>query len=469
MKSLSKHVYFLGIGGTLIGNIAILAQESGYQVSGFDGKIYPPMSDLLDSANIKTYEGFSPDQLKPRPDHIVIGNANLPRGEEPLEYILNEDFTYSSGAQWLSENILQDKHVFAVAGTHGKTSTTGILSWILEETEKEPGFLVGGIPLNFERASRLGGGNYFVIEADEYDTSYFDRRAKFMHYRPKTMIINNLEYDHADIYADLAAIQYQFEHLIRTVPGNGRIVVPWGETSIEEVLAKGCWTPVSHTLVNPTQTALNEASKQSQDLWVAQNQSQDGSVFSVSHNGETIGTARWEQFGLHNVKNALGAIVASQEAGVDPVDAIEALSSYQGIKRRMERFANAKNVTFYDDFAHHPTAIEATLQGLRQRVGTDRIVAVIEPRTHTMQQGAHLEKLKACCTDADETYWFDGPNVKMDLTNIAQENSVPSRVYGDIEQLVEALCTPHDEPTHVVLMSNGGFGGIYEKISNRLA
>ena len=462
------HIYFLGIGGTLIGNLAILAQEAGFRVSGSDGKIYPPMSDLLHQAKIEVFEGFDPEQLRNEPQCVIIGNANLPRGNAALEYVLNHDLYYASGPEWLANHILQDRHVFAVSGTHGKTTTTGMLSWILEFSQKQPGFLIGGIPHNFENPARIGGEQYFVIEADEYDTSYFDRRAKFMHYRPRTLIINNLEHDHADIYANLEAIQYQFEHLIRTVPGNGRIIVPWGVPNISDVLDRGVWSPISHTLVNPTDSQLNQATAESNDLWVATTQAQGGTKFTVSQNGKHLGTVHWQQFGLHNVTNALSAIVASQEAQVPVGSALKALESFKGIKRRMEIFARAEKLTFYDDFAHHPTAIDATLQGLRHQVGDERIIAVVEPRTHTMQLGAHRQSLVTCCDSADEVIWFHGPNVQLDLEAVAKESTKPSSIEHDIDQLVATLCQTKQSPTHIVLMSNGGFSGIYELISDQL-
>ncbi len=463
---MAERIYFLGIGGTLMGNLAILAKQAGYEVSGSDRKIYPPMSDQLAAAGIPTEEQFEQAHLNPPPDVVVIGNANLPRGAESLESILDTDIPYMSGAEWLGRNVLAGRHVFAVAGTHGKTTTTGMLTWILESAGKHPGFLVGGAPVNFDASARLGSSKYFVVEADEYDTSYFDRQAKFMHYKPRTLLINNIEFDHADIYTDLAAIQFQFHHLVRTVPRTGRIIAPWGTRTVDEVLAQGLWTPISFTSVDPTSKEL-EASK-AVDFWHAKTVASDGSTFDLFHNRRKIGALEWHHFGHHNVSNALQAIAAAREAGVSIRESLEALSTFEGVKRRMEIVATKDGLTVYDDFAHHPTAILTTLQGLRNRIGREHILAVVEPRSHTMQMGTHREPLTTCCSPADSVIWFKGDNVDMDLDALADSNIVPSEVMFDHDKLVDRICQPVDKPTHIVLMSNGGFGGIYDKIRERL-
>lgn len=463
---MAERIYFLGIGGTLMGNLAILAKQAGYEVSGSDRKIYPPMSDQLAAAGIPTEERFEQAHLNPPPDVVVIGNANLPRGAESLEFILDTDIPYMSGAEWLGRNVLAGRHVFAVAGTHGKTTTTGMLTWILESAGKHPGFLVGGAPVNFDASARLGSSKYFVVEADEYDTSYFDRQAKFMHYKPRTLLINNIEFDHADIYTDLAAIQFQFHHLVRTVPRTGRIIAPWGTRTVDEVLAQGLWTPISFTCVDPTSKEL-EASK-AVDFWHAKTVASDGSTFDLFHNRRKIGALEWHHFGHHNVSNALQAIAAAREAGVSIRESLEALSTFEGVKRRMEIVATKDGLTVYDDFAHHPTAILTTLQGLRNRIGREHILAVVEPRSHTMQMGTHREPLTTCCSPADSVIWFKGDNVDMDLDALADSNIVPSEVMFDHDKLVDRICQPVDKPTHIVLMSNGGFGGIYDKIRERL-
>lgn len=466
---MKKRIYFLGIGGTLMGSLAILAKEAGYEVSGSDGKIYPPMSTLLSAAKVEVHEGFKTTHLLPPPDTVVIGNANLPRGVESLEYVLNQKLHYESGAEWLGRNILPDRTVYAVAGTHGKTSTASMLAWIFEETGRSPGYLIGGAPLNFKSSARLGTGRQFIVEADEYDTSYFDRRAKFMHYPPDTLLINNIEFDHADIYADLASIQYQFHHLIRTVPATGRIVVPWGSTAMEEVLEKGCWSKLSYTSPQPIPRSSKVSHTSEFDLWYAEVLRQDGSEVAIFHNHELQGNLRWGLMGQHNVSNGLQAIAAAFEAGVPPLDALAALRTFKGIKRRMEVFAVKGSLTFYDDFAHHPTAITTTLQGLRDRVGTDKITAVIEPRTHTMQMGAHREALRSCCAAADEAIWFKSDQVSMDLKELAAQSSVRSVVFDDLDALVDEVCHTTDVARHVVLMSNGGFGNVYERIRRRLS
>ena len=464
---MAEHIYFLGIGGTLMGNLAILAKQAGYNVRGSDRKIYPPMSDQLAAAEIPIEEGFERAHLNPPPDVVVIGNANLPRGAESLEFVLDADIPYMSGAEWLGRNVLAGRHVFAVAGTHGKTTTTGMLTWILESAGKKPGFLVGGAPLNFEASARLGSSKYFVVEADEYDTSYFDRQAKFMHYRPRTLLINNIEFDHADIYSDLAAIQFQFHHLIRTVPRSGRIIAPWGMRAVDEVLEQGIWTPISYTSVDPTNKEL-EASK-NVDFWHAKTITSDGSNFDLFHNRRKIGSLEWFHYGHHNVSNALQSVAAAREAGVSIRESLDALASFDGVKRRMEVIVTKNHLTVYDDFAHHPTAILTTLQGLRNRVGLEHILAVVEPRSHTMQMGTHREPLTTCCSPADDVIWFKGDNVDMNLDALAENNIVPSEVMDDLGELVDKICEPVDHPSHVVLMSNGGFGGIYELVRERLS
>ena len=450
-----------------MGNLAILAKQAGYDVTGSDQRIYPPMSDMLKDAGIEVSEGFEEKQLQPPPDNVVIGNANLPRGVESLEYILDAGMPYMSGAEWLGRNVLFGRHVFAVAGTHGKTTTTGMLTWILDCAGKKPGYLVGGAPLNFDAATRLGESKYFVVEADEYDTSYFDRQAKFMHYRPRTLLINNIEFDHADIYPNLESIQTQFHHLIRTVPKTGRIVAPWGMRAVDDVIAQGSWTPISYTAVDPAAKELDTGVDV--DLWHAETNSADGSDFTVFHNRRKVGTLSWDQYGIHNVSNALQSIVAAREAGISLKQSLEALQSFKGIKRRMEVFAKKGELICYDDFAHHPTAIKTTLQGLRNRVGLEYILAVVEPRSHTMQMGTHREPLHTCCSPADKVIWFKGDNVDMDLDSLALNNIVPSEVMDNHDHLAAEICRPVDQPSHVVLMSNGGFGGIYDKIRSRLS
>ncbi len=463
---MSERLYFLGIGGTLMGGLAQLAKARGFRVSGCDNAIYPPMSDQLAAAEIEVFEGFDPTQLDPPPDRVVVGNARLPRGHPAIEHILNEDLPYTSGAQWLGEAVLADRWVIAVAGTHGKTTTASMVAWILECAGLEPGFMIGGVPSNFEQSARLGASRFFVVEADEYDTSYFDRRSKFVHYRPRTLAINNLEYDHADIFDNLDAIQTQFHHLIRTVPASGRIIAPTHDPAVDEVLHRGCWTPVSR-VGNPEdfQSALE---LDSGEVWHAQRGTRDGSAFEVARNQETVGRVEWSQFGAHNVSNALVAVAAAEHAGVAPAQAVDALSSFAGVQRRLELFAQKGRIRVYDDFAHHPTEIRSTLQALRNRVGTQRIVAVVEPRTHTMSLGSLRKDLVHCCAPADEVVWFRNSGIRWDLNELIRKSVVPATLLEDVDAIVERVTQPTRRTTHVVVMSNGNFAGIRQKLASVL-
>ena len=463
---MSRHIYFLGIGGTLMGSLAQLAREQGLRVSGSDQALYPPMSDQLRDADIQLYEGFDPAQLQPEPDLVVIGNAGLPRGHPGVEYVLDRGIPYTSGAQWLGEAILPGRWVLAVSGTHGKTTTASMLTWILEQAGLEPGYLIGGVPKNFPRSARLGASPFFVVEADEYDTSYFDRRSKFVHYRPRTLIINNLEYDHADIFPDLAAIQTQFHHLLRTVPGSGLVVAPSSDDNVNEVLNQGCWTPIER--VGP-RSARQPHERDTGNRWHARDrEGNSGSTFDVLLGDTDYGCIDWELLGEHNVHNALAAIAAARHAGVPPANAIAALNDFLGVTRRMDLIAQIGDVCVYDDFAHHPTAIRTTLQGLRKKVGSDEIIAVIEPRSHTMSLGTLRSELTTCCSAADAVYWFRGENIRWDLSEVVQECVVPAFQFDNLERLADALANLPPRKRHIVLMSNGSFGGIYETLPRRL-
>ncbi|MFP6796910.1 MAG: UDP-N-acetylmuramate:L-alanyl-gamma-D-glutamyl-meso-diaminopimelate ligase [Pseudomonadales bacterium] len=465
---MSERIYFLGIGGTLMGSLALLAKESGFDVAGSDGPIYPPMSEQLANAGITVSEGFTSSDLKPTPNKIVIGNAKLPRGDPAVEFVLNQNLDYTSGAAWLGENILRNRWVIAIAGTHGKTTTTSMVAWILEYAGLDPGFLIGGVPNNFGVSARLGESPFFVVEADEYDASYFDRRSKFVHYRPKTLVINNLEYDHADIFEDLASIQTQFHHLIRTVPSDGLIVAPQQSSAIEAVLKRGCWTPVSRfSAVKEKRTQLID--NDNGELWHASAMKSDGSRFTVALSDTALGSVEWTLLGVHNVDNALTAIAAARHAGVPADIAIEALGQFTGVKRRMELFAAKDGLRCYDDFAHHPSAIRTTLQGLRNHVGTERIVAIVEPRTHTMSLGTFRDDLYHCTSPADEVIWFRSETIQWDLNELVNESLTASSVENDVDRLVDRISEYVGENCHVVIMSNGGFGGIYEKITQRLS
>ncbi len=453
-----------------MGSLAQLAQQKGFEVSGFDRALYPPMSDQLAAAGIEVFEGFDPGQLRPPPDLAIIGNAGMPRGHEAVEYVLDNDIPYTSGAEWLGEAVLRERWTIAAAGTHGKTTTASMVAHILAEAGLDPGFLIGGVPANFPTSARLGSAPFFVVEADEYDTSYFDRRSKFLHYRPKTLILNNLEFDHADIFDDLDQIQHQFHHLVRSVPGTGLIIAPDHDPNIRETLERGSWTPVSTIALADNGLAPQTSTIATADEWHAADIDPDGSRFTVYLNGRSLGSVGWDLIGRHNVANAVAALAASRHAGVPPVQGIAALKSFRGVHRRMELIVDLPRLKVYDDFAHHPTAIRTTLQGLRARVGSERILAVVEPRTHTMSLGTLRRELANCCAAADQAIWFRRDNIRWDVADVVQDSLAPASVETDIASLVDRIAALADEqrPTHVVIMSNGAFGGIYERLRNRL-
>ena len=447
------HIHILGICGTFMGSLAVLAKEAGHRVTGSDANVYPPMSTQLEAQGIELTQGYDPAQLDPAPDLVVIGNA-LSRGNPAVEFVLDKGLPYVSGPQWLAEHVLQGRWVLAVAGTHGKTTTTSMLAWVLEHAGMSPGFLIGGVPQNFGISARLGGTPFFVVEADEYDSAFFDKRSKFVHYRPRTTILNNLEYDHADIFPDLAAIERQFHHLVRTIPSSGLIIHPTAETALVRVLQMGCWTPVQTTGAG--------------GQWQARLLAEDGSRFEVLFDGEVQGTVNWELTGQHNVANALATLAAARHVGVVPGMGVAALSEFRRVKRRMEKVAEVRDVTVYDDFAHHPTAIATTLQGLRARVGSERIIAVIEPRSNSMKLGAHRDGLPDSVTGADSVVWYAPPNLGWDLAGTAAACQVPAVVCDSLEAIIARVQAELDGPTHVVIMSNGGFGGLHGKLAAAL-
>jgi UDP-N-acetylmuramate: L-alanyl-gamma-D-glutamyl-meso-diaminopimelate ligase len=450
------HIHILGICGTFMGGIALLAREHGVQVSGADANVYPPMSTQLSEQGITLTEGYAAEQLDPAPDCVVIGNA-MSRGNPAVEYTLNQGLSYTSGPQWLSENVLQDRWVLAVAGTHGKTSTASILAWILDYAGLSPGFLIGGVPRNFGISARLGSAPFFVVEADEYDTAFFDKRSKFVHYHPRTLVLNNLEFDHADIFPDLAAIQTQFHHLVRTVPGNGLIVSNGDDANLDAVLERGCWTPVETV-----------SSGDSDAQWQVRKQTDDGRCFDVMLAGAVVGTVNWEQLGDHNVHNALVAIAAARHAGVPVAQAIAALSEYRGVKRRMELRGQVNGVTVYDDFAHHPTAIATTLQGLRRRVGAARILLLLEPRSNTMRMGVHRDTLAASMQGADLIWIHEPAELDWSLADLVQGMDMPVEVSNSVDAIVAGVVQAARSGDHVLVMSNGGFGGIHQKLLDKL-
>jgi UDP-N-acetylmuramate: L-alanyl-gamma-D-glutamyl-meso-diaminopimelate ligase len=452
------HVHILGICGTFMGGIAAVARAAGHEVTGSDRNVYPPMSTQLEALGIELSEGYGAEQLKLKPDVVLVGNV-MSRGQPVIEALLESAIPYRSGPEWLAREVLGDRWVLAVAGTHGKTTTSSMLAWILESAGLSPGFLIGGVAGNFPVSARLGEEPYFVIEADEYDTAFFDKRAKFIHYRPRTLVLNNLEFDHADIYPDLAAIERQFHYLIRTVPASGRIVCNGADANLARVLGMGCWSQVERF----SAAAAPDAA------WSAQlTGTQDGSVFTVLNAGREIGEVRWPLIGTHNVDNALAAMLAAQHAGV-PIDcAIAALSRFAGVRRRMELRGTAAGVHVYDDFAHHPTAIATTLAGLRQRVGKERIVAVLEPRSFTMRAGVHRETLAASLDAADEVWLYAPADLGWDAAAAVKPLGERVKVSGDLEALVAALGAGLRPADHVLVMSNGGFGGIHGRLLERL-
>ncbi len=418
-----------------MGGIALLAREKGHQVTGSDTNVYPPMSTMLTDQCVDIMQGFQPQDIPVDSDTLVVGNV-MRRGLEIVEHMLDHNLPYTSGPQWLHENILRERWVLAVAGTHGKTTTASMLAWILEYAGLKPGFLIGGVPENFGVSARLGDSPFFVVEADEYDTAFFDKRSKFVHYHPRTVILNNLEYDHADIFPDIQAIKTQFHHLMRTVPGSGLAVVNAQDANLKDTLAMGCWTPVETF---------------AEGDWRAEYLQADGSEFRVFCKGVEQGVVRWDLLGEHNVNNALAAVAAARHAGVPAEHAVAALAEFQGVKRRMQVRGTVNGVTVYDDFAHHPTAITTTLAGLRAKVGKARIIALLEPRSNTMRMGTHGAAVEAALQVADHAFIYQLPEL------------------DDIDALVTAVTDLAQAGDHILVMSNGGFGGIHDKLLANLA
>ncbi|HET7662916.1 MAG TPA: UDP-N-acetylmuramate:L-alanyl-gamma-D-glutamyl-meso-diaminopimelate ligase [Rhodanobacteraceae bacterium] len=445
-------LHILGICGTFMGGLAALARELGHEVEGSDANVYPPMSTQLEGLGIRLAEGYKAEHLQPAPDLVVVGNA-MTRGNPAVEYMLDARLPYISGPQWLGEQVLAQRDVLAVAGTHGKTTTTSLLAHLLESAGMAPGFLIGGVPGNFGVSARLGGASRvpspesrvpFVIEADEYDTAFFDKRSKFVHYRPRIAILNNLEYDHADIFPDVAAIQRQFHHLVRTVPGNGRLIVNAEDERLAEVLAMGCWTPVETFGIDKGD-------------WRAQLLGADGSHFRVHRGGTVVGDVRWSLMGRHNVMNALAALAAAHAGGCDASSLLAAFAGFENVKRRMETVGVANGIHVYDDFAHHPTAIATTLAGLRARVGRARIVVALEPRSNSMRQGAHAEALAPSLADADRVVFLKRPELPWDADRVIAALDGHGQAVPTVDALLANLRAEVRAGDHVVFMSNGGF------------
>jgi UDP-N-acetylmuramate: L-alanyl-gamma-D-glutamyl-meso-diaminopimelate ligase len=446
------HFHILGICGTFMAGIALLAKQLGHRVTGADTATYPPMTTQLSEQGIEYYTGYAIEHLNPRPECVIIGNA-LSRGNVEVEYVLNQDIPYISGAQWLSEYVLKNLWVLAVAGTHGKTTTTSMLAWILESAGLSPSFLIGGIAHDFGVSARLTTSKFFVIEADEYDTAFFDKRSKFVHYRPRTVVLNNLEFDHADIFPDLSAIQRQFHHLVRIVPSEGLIVYT-PQPSLKAVLNQGVWTPV--------QTVGYADSD-----WQANNSNADSSCFDVVYRGQKQGNVNWHLIGEHNVFNALSAIASANHIGVSPQKACESLCTFQGVKRRLELRGVVQSISIYDDFAHHPTAIEASIRALRRRVQSEKIIAVLEPRSNTMRMGVHQHQLSDSLKLADVVLLYQPAHLTWSLSFL--ENTLPSaKIFTQVTDLIEYIVKIGTEKNHVLIMSNGGFDNIHARLLDSL-
>lgn len=447
-------IHILGVCGTFMGGIAVLARQAGHDVSGSDANVYPPMSTQLQEQGIHLCEGFDPAHIPADVDCVIVGNV-ITRGNPAIEYVLSEQIPYISGPQWLYENVLKDRWVLAIAGTHGKTTTTSMLAWVLESAGLEPGFLIGGVPESFGVSARLGKPPYFVIEADEYDTAFFDKRSKFVHYHPKTLVLNNLEFDHADIFPDLDAIKRQFHHLVRTVPATGLMVRQADDVNLKDMLAMGCWTPDT-----------TFGGKQGE--WRAELIKKDGSEFKVLHADIEVGQVHWRLLGQHNVENGLAAIVAAHHAGVAPEVAAKALSSFKNVKRRLEIKGKIKDITVYDDFAHHPTAIATTLAGLRANIGDARMVAVVEFGSYTMRSGIHKDRISAAFVDADKVVCKQ-TDTDWGLKTVLAAFRQPTEMYDDVDSLVAHLAPELKAGDHVVIMSNSGFGGVHQKLLDALS
>lgn len=450
------HLHILGICGTFMGSLAQLAKAQGHKVTGSDQGIYPPMSDQLAQAGIEVIAGFDSAQLDPAPDCVIIGNA-MSRGNPAVEYVLDRGIPYMSGPDWMGKYLLADKWVMAVAGTHGKTTTSSMLAWILEFAGMNPSYLIGGVPENFSTSARLTDSNFFIIEADEYDTAFFDKRSKFVHYHPRTLVMNNLEFDHADIFSDLADIERQFHHLVRTVPSTGQVIYPVDNAALQRVIAQGCWSE---------QALLNHAGG-----WRVEAILADGSEFNILHHDKVVATVAWNLSGDHNMANALAALVAARHVGVEPHTAVAALAEFQSVKRRMELVGQVNDMRIYDDFAHHPTAIKLTLSGMKAKRHiencTGRLVAVLEPRSNTMKLGDHKETLAASVEDADSTYWLEPEGLSWSLTDaVAGMNR--QTVCHTVAELEEHLLADLQAGDDVVIMSNGSFSGLHRSLLSKL-
>lgn len=449
-------LHILGICGTFMAGIALLAKQKNLEVTGSDANIYPPMSIHLAEHKIPVFEGYDEKNLLPHPDLVIMGNA-MTRGNPCVEYVLNQNISYISGPQWLAENVLHKYHVLAVSGTHGKTTVSSLLSWILEYAGLNPGFLIGGISKNFDSSARLGKEDFFVIEADEYDTAFFDKRSKFIHYHPKTLILNNLEFDHADIFPNLDAIKIQFSYLLRTVPSQGLIICPKSDKNLQHVISRGCWTPIEYT----------GSEKDKDVIWQTTLLKEDASQFTICHKNINLGEVNWSLIGDHNAANAIIAIAAAHHIGVNPQKAIAALNQFQGIKRRLEIYKKIHGITLYDDFAHHPTAIAATLAGLRKKIGNKRILVILESGTHTMRSGIHRETLGPSLQDADKV-WLMRPKQDWGMERLLETTSIPIVICDSVADIIQKVVKEAHTSDHIVIMSNSAFDNLHEKLAQAL-
>jgi len=447
------HIHILGICGTFMGGVALIARELGHDVTGSDLNVYPPMADALKSSGIPVHIGYEPSAIDPKTDLVIIGNG-IARQNACVDYLLNQGINYTSGSQWMCENVLRHQQVLAVSGTHGKTTTTALLSWILETAGLNPGFLIGGVPKNFPNTARLGGGKYFVIEADEYDTAFFDKRSKFLHYRPRTLMINNIEYDHADIFPDIEAIKKQFQYLLRTVPSNGCVIFPQSDKNIQDVLSRGC--------------SANQISIGNNNSWHATLIKKDGSEFECYFQAEKRATITWSLLGDHNIHNALAAIAAADSIGVSMQQIEKAFATFENVKRRLEIRGCVNNITVYDDFAHHPTAIAATIDGLRKKVGKERIIVIAQLGSNSMRMGAHGDALAPAFHAADQVHILRPDDKSWDVATLLKPLGNKVFVYNTVSDIVDAVSETASPYDHVLVMSNKGFDGIHEKLLNHL-
>ena len=451
------HIHILGICGTFMGSLAIIAKQLGHEVSGSDVNVYPPMSTQLEMAGIELKTGYSVDHLYPLPDQIIVGNV-MSRGNEVAEYLLNNHVPFTSGPAWLHDNVLRNRWVLAVAGTHGKTTTTSMLAWILECAGLQPGFLIGGVPENFEFSSRLGDSKYFVIEADEYDTAFFDKRSKFVHYYPHTLVLNNLEFDHADIFDDINAVKRQFHHLLRIIPSEGKVVINNDDQNIRDVIEMGCWTPIE-----------SFSTTDSSATWFAGDIDFRGSQFTLQQHGSPCGVGALKLFGRHNIANAIAAIAAAQHAGVNVEDSLQALALFSGVKRRLEHKRTFDQISVYDDFAHHPTEIAATISAFKDQRSEGRVVTVFEPHSNTMRLGVHVDQLADAFNQADEVFMFEPNDLQWSIQEVADQMQPVCKVFSTVEEIITALLNEVKKGDNILILSNGSFDDLSAKLVLQLS